>query len=341
MADTPSRAYINEEPGAESHNQLDVMCFTAISPARMEQLQKHSLADPVMQKVAHFITEGWPSKVKSIPSEIRPYFLMKDELIVDTGIIMKGLRVVVPQTLRKEYIEQLHKGHPGADATKRRPRDIVYWPSMTLDIDSAIATCHPCNSTNAHQQKEPLLIHPVPDLPWSFVSADIFDWNGMQYLILVDSYSGWFEMNTLRDLRSKTVIKMMKSHFAVHGIQCKLLTDNGPQFASREFESFTNKRGFEHIISSSYFPQSNGLEENSVKQAKKLLEKCKTDPLLGLLNLRNVPRDQTLRSPAQQLMSRRTRGVLPVGKKLLAPTALDNKHVSSHVELKRQQQKTF
>ena len=91
MADTLSRAYINKEPGAESHDQLDVMCFTAISPARMEQLQKHTLADPVMQKVAHFITEGWPSKVKSVPPEIRPYFPMKDELIVDNGIIMKGL----------------------------------------------------------------------------------------------------------------------------------------------------------------------------------------------------------------------------------------------------------
>ena len=161
---------------------------------------------------------------------------------------------MVPQTLRKEYIEQLHKGHPNADATKRRARDIVYWPSMTLDIDSAIATCQPCNSTKAHQQKEPLLIHPVPDLPWSFVSADIFDWNGMQYLILVDSYSGWFEMNTLCDLCSKTVIKKMKSHFAVHGIPCELLTDNGPQFASREFESFTNKWGFEHITNSPYLP---------------------------------------------------------------------------------------
>ena len=60
-----------------------------------------------------------------------------------------------------------------------------------------------------------------------------------------------------------------------------------------------------------HFPQSNGLVENSVKQAKNLLDKCKkdgSDPLLGLLNLRNVPRDQILGSPA----------VLPVAKKLLA-----------------------
>lgn len=38
----------------------------------------------------------------------------------------------------------------------------------------------------------------------------------------------------------------------------KLLADNGPQFASREFKSFASEWGLEHITSSSYSPQSNG-----------------------------------------------------------------------------------
>jgi len=63
-------------------------------------------------------------------------------------------------------------------------------------------------------------------------------------------------MKTLCDLSSKTVIKKMKVHFAVHGIPSKLLTDNGPQFASREFESFANEWNFEHDTSSAHFPQS-------------------------------------------------------------------------------------
>ena len=97
-------------------------------------------------------------------------------------------------------------------------------------------------------------------------------------------------------------------------------------------------------VASPYYPQSNGLVENVVKQAKNLLDKCKkdgSDPLLGLLNLRNVPRDQVFGSPVQRLMSRRTRCLLPVAKKLLAPRALNNKHVSSHLKSKRMQQKAF
>ena len=176
---------------------------------------------------------------------------------MDDGVILKGLRVVVPQTLRKEYLRQLHKGHPGIDATKRRARKTVCWPSLMLDIDSDVASCQPCNSARSHQQKEPLLIHPVPYLPWFYVSADIFDWSGLRYLILVDSYSGWFEMSTLGDLSCKSVITKMKQHFAVHGIPSKLLTDNGRQFASREFKRFAGEWSFEHVTSSPYFPQSN------------------------------------------------------------------------------------
>jgi len=132
------------------------------------------------------------------------------------------------------------------------------------------------------------------------------------------------------------VITKMKQHFAVHGIPSKLLTDSGPQFASRQFKSFASEWSFKHVTSSPYFPQSNGFAENAVKQAKNLLEKCKkdgSDPLLGLLNLRNVPRDQVLGSPAQRLTTRRTRCVLRVAKKLLVPKALDTRHVSSRLKL--------
>lgn len=46
-------------------------------------------------------------------------------------------------------------------------------------------------------QKQPLQLHRIPDLPWSITAADIFVWNKHHYLMLVDSYSGWFEVDKL------------------------------------------------------------------------------------------------------------------------------------------------
>ena len=79
-----------------------------------------------------------PSKMKRVTPDVKVYLPIRDELIVDNGVILKGLTVVVPNSLCKEYIHLLHKGHPGTDATKRRAKDMLYWPSMMLEIDCTI-----------------------------------------------------------------------------------------------------------------------------------------------------------------------------------------------------------
>ena len=221
--------------------------------------------------------------------------------------------------------------------------DIAFWPKMRQDIDSAVSQCSACNSCRAHLQKQPLISHPVPELPWSTIAADIFDWEGRQYLVTVDSYSGWFEMDPLSDMSSRTVIGKLQRLFATHGIPEKLLTDNGRQFVSRDFKLFSQEWNFTHLTSSPYYPKSNGLAENAVKQVKQLLEKSKKDGsnvMLGLLNLRNTPRE-LMGSPAQRLMSRRTGTTLPTSTKLLKPKPLSTIHTQKRLQKARQRQKKY
>lgn len=156
-----------------------------------------------MQRVATYIRKGWPVHMNDAPPDLHPYFAFREELVIDDDIIMKGEKIVVPDRLRSDYMIQVHKGHIGSDVTKRRARDIMYWPSMASDIDNMTSVCHVCNSTKLHQQKEPLKLHPVPDSPWSIVGTDIFQWNGLHYLVVVDSFSGWFEINTIPNLLAK------------------------------------------------------------------------------------------------------------------------------------------
>lgn len=343
LADTLSRAY-TEECSEEPHLDLDVMTVLSISPPRMTELKDVTLKDTTMQKLKHYITNGWPDHQRSIPPELHPFFAFRDELVLENDIVMKGQRVVVPEELRSTYIEILHKGHSGIERTKQLACDMLYWPNMRPEIEKVISGCHACNSTKPHLQKEPLYVHPVPSLPWSYVSADLFDWNGFQYLVVVDSYSGWFEMDSINDSTSATVIGKMKRQFATHGVPERLMTDNGRQFVSREFQQFSRDWNFVHTTSSPMYPKSNGLAENAVKQAKQLLERCKrdgTDLMLGLLNLRNTPRDTHLGSPAQRLLSRRTRTTLPASNKLFKPSVVKPRQVSHQLAKCRQQQKTY
>ena len=343
LADTLSRAYIKETPGEECDMDCEILSVSSISPGRMKELQSASLTDPLIQQLSCVIKDGWPEKFRNVRPGLRDFFPIRDELAIEDGIVVKGYRVVVPYKLQDFYIDQLHKGHPGVEATKRRAREVAFWPTMCDDIEKTLSHCSPCNSLKPHQQKEPLKSHPIPDLPWSTVAADLFEWNNTQYLVAVDSYSGWFEMDPLKDTTSRTIIQKLKYHFAAHGVPAKLISDNASYFVSREFQSFSNEWNFVHVTSSPNFPQSNGLAENGVKQAKRLLEKSKkdsSDVYMGLLNLRNIPKE-SLPSPAQRLLGRRTRTPLHVSKALLKPVVVSTQQVSRQLRKCRLTQKRY
>ena len=342
LADALSRAYISD-PDEEETLNYEVMSLLSVSEERRSELQQSTATDPEMQTLKRMITNGWPEFHKSVPINVRAYFALRDELIIDDGVILRGERLVIPKSLRAKYIDRVHKGHPGNHRTKERAKDIMFWPTMNEDIESALSKCSPCNSMKSHQQRETMINHPVPDLQYQNISADIFDWNDHQYLVTVDGYSNWFDIDHLKDMTSRTVIRKLKQRFATHGIPLTLMTDNGRQFVSQEFKSFAKEWDFKHVTSSPRFPQSNGLAENAVKQAKQLLEKSKrdgSDPWLGLLNLRNIPRDGNVGSPAQRLLSRRTRCTIPIAKSLLKPFAHDTKYIKKNLKRKRVQQKT-
>jgi transposase InsO family protein len=222
-------------------------------------------------------------------------------------------------------------------------RKTVFWAVINKDIETEVRQCKICNIHKPKQQNEPLIMHDVLTRPWQIVGSDMFTWNNSEHLILVDSYSGWFEINTMTSTSSSAVIGKLKSHFARNGIPSTLCSDNGPQYSSHEFAKFADDWGFQHITSSPKFSQSNGLVERAVETAKGILNKAKssnTDPYIALLNYRNTPRDCVLGSPAQRLMSRQLRGLLPIATKKLEP-AHDNRQIARQLCKKRVQQKAY
>ena len=162
----------------------------------------------------------------------------------------------------------------------------------------------------------------MPSRPWSKVGADIFELGQQHFLIMVDYWSSYIEIQELKRITSASVITVFKVQFARHGIPDVLVTDNGTQFSSSEFMKFAETWKFEHKTSSPHHPQSNRKAENAVKICKALLKKARADnkdPLLAFLDWRNTPSEGLGTSPVQRLMGRRTRTLLPTHTKLLQP----------------------
>ena len=76
------------------------------------------------------------------------------------------------------------------------------------------------------------------------------------------------------DASSSAVIEHVKAIFGCQGIPEVVVSDNGPQFNSRVFMSFSENYGFTHLASSPLHPHGNGEAERAVQMVKKLLKKA-------------------------------------------------------------------
>ena len=97
------------------------------------------------------------------------------------------------------------------------------------------------------------------------------------------------------------------------------MSDSGPNFSRREFKKFTDSYNIEHITSSPTYAQSNGKVENSVKTAKKKALDARADPYVAFLDFRNTTTQGYITSPAQRMLNRRKRTLLPMFNRLLKP----------------------
>ncbi|XP_062523345.1 uncharacterized protein K02A2.6-like [Corticium candelabrum] len=241
-------------------------------------------------------------------------------------------------------IKRIHCSHLGVEGCLRLARKALYWPNMNTAVRDFVSTCDICNSFQPKQQQEPLLPQKIPDRPWSQVGVDLFELQGTHYVIAVDYYSNFFEVDKLQDTCSTTVIHKLKGYFARHGIPDELRSDNGPQFTSKEFARFVHESQFKHTTSSSHYPQSNGKVENSVKLCKALMKKAiraKSDIYLALLDFRNTPTEKIHSSPAQRLFGRRTKTQLSMSKKLLIPETVPPGEVKGNLHKSKESQAKF
>jgi len=149
-----------------------------------------------MQKLIEVIEKGWPDKRKPVEEDLRPYFDVREELVLEDGLILKGERIVIPFSERQNVMKNLHQGHLGRELTLKRAREYVYWPRMNEQIKEMIALCGVCNQHRREQRKEPIHPFDVPSRPWEIVSTDLFVLDRKYYLIKVDHYSNFFENST-------------------------------------------------------------------------------------------------------------------------------------------------
>ena len=233
------------------------------SDNRLELLKKTQREDAVLKKVLGYVEGGWPAYLPADEVLLRPYFENRDKIVVVDDILVYGDRLVIPSVDRFDILKLIHQGHLGITKCRERARTAVWWPGMSSQIADMVRSCVSCRKIS-NVVREPLIRSDFPNRPWERVGSDLFFLEGKWYLLVVDYFSRYVEVDLLSELSSLEVVSRLRSIFARHGIPEMLISDNGPQYSSEAFSEFTRTYNFVHVTSSPKHPQSNGAAERAV-----------------------------------------------------------------------------
>lgn len=275
--------------------------------------------DSELSKLIEFNMEGWPSK--HIPDELQYYNKLRFDISVDENLVFLHEKLLIPRTMRTDILKKLHEGHLGMSKMKSLARELYYWPKMGDHIEQYVRKCYVCQTHQNKNVKEPILLHEIPDLPFSKLGIDIMDFKNKNYLIMYDYFSKWLDIKLITNKSAKCINNALIDIFCIHGSPNEIVSDHVP-FDSKECKDFASEWGFKFTYTSPRYPQSNGMAERAVQIAKKIFKKCsedRTDVRIALLHYRMSPVCGTNFSPAQLAMNRNLKAKLPVCYAYLKP----------------------
>ncbi|XP_035227935.1 uncharacterized protein K02A2.6-like [Stegodyphus dumicola] len=194
------------------------------------------------------------------------------EYTLQDDCIMSGQRVVVPKKLRVKILEELHQGHLGIVKMKAIARSYVFWKGIDHDIEEVSRNCVDCIKFKSDPVRARVHHWEYPSAPWERIHVDfagpIFE---RMFLIIIDAHSKWLEVYTLKSTNSFQTIECLRDCFARYGLPLVVVSDNGPQFTSGEFETFIRNNGIKHKTCAPFKPASNGQAERYVYTVKQAL----------------------------------------------------------------------
>ena len=187
----PVDSCIEFQKEVESH----IAAVTETLPATKQQHDKYchaQTADTEIGAMISYCKFGWPVKAK-LPPNLKPYWMVRAKLILHHDLLLYGSHIVIPQGLRQETMLEIHQGHQGILKCRLRMESAVWWPGVSNEVENFVKQCHTC-SQRSTSPVEPMIASKLPDYPWQKVGADLFELEGIKYLLLVDYFSRYIEI---------------------------------------------------------------------------------------------------------------------------------------------------
>ena len=202
---------------------------------KLEQIRKSTSQDKQLTWVKCYISTGFLSDKKNLPTDLHEFWPHKEMLSIESGLITCGNRIIVPREMRSEILQYIHEGHQGKERCLLQARNTVFWPKMTYDVQQLIEKCV---IRQEYGKSQPLIgtTQELPPFPWHMLATDLFYWKIMDFLIVADVFSKYIIVRKLPNLTSAAVCTELSMIVTELGMPHLIRSDNGPCYNSREFQ---------------------------------------------------------------------------------------------------------
>ena len=185
-------------------------------------------------------------------------------------------RIYVPNSkkIRENILKKNHDsvdvGHPGQHRMIKLIKRTYWWLRLKEDIKKYVQRCFKCQQNKVQHQKKTEELHllEIPQGPWQEISIDIIGpllkSNGINAIVvIVDKFTKIIHLKaTMMNISSEGIAKIYRDNiWKLHEILRKVLSDRGPQFASKFMEELTKALGTKRQLSTAYHPQTDGQTE--------------------------------------------------------------------------------
>lgn len=242
-------------------------------------------------------------------------------LSIENDCLYYGNRVIIPEILKYDILKLLHETHVGTSRMKLLAQSFVWWLNIDKNIEEFANSCEPCQLMQS--TPSPVKLSPWRETKFFFerIHIDFFYFRKTDFLIVVDTFSRWFDVKILPNKTYAQVKKALSAIFIYFGLPYTLVADNGPPFNSSKFKEFCKQNAIIYLNSPPYHPQSNGWAERGVRTVKTCLKKMMIDtktqtlPLSEkvdnfLLKYRNTPVSTTKETPNSKIFIFRPRTLM-------------------------------
>ena len=191
------------------------------------------------------------------------------------------LRPIVPTALRRAVLNSVHGlAHAGIRATRRIITSRYVWHACSADITACCRDCQDWARSKAGRIERAVVQPiPVPRDRFSHVHVDLVGplpatQSGCTHVLTaVDRTTRWPEVIPLTGITAHQVADAFVSAWVARfGVPAVVTTDRGPQFSSAVWSCLCRTLGMQHIQTTAYHPQSNGLVERFHRQLKEALK---------------------------------------------------------------------